>query len=161
VEHGGDAERVAAVVAQLAPRPAVVRARRCEAAGEQALGLVGEQHHAPLVVEELGELRQPGRAEVLGLVDDHDVEALGHARPMAQEMTDGDEVPPLGVGVVGSIERCHPVESESDVEERTDGELLARFEPSTQVFGEGVVVAGEQDAFAAPDGALGPRCREA
>ena len=135
---------------QLAAGPGLVERVGIEATLEHALGGVGQQHQPtrPAPVEQLLELGQPRRAEVLRLVDDDDVEAVGDRRPVAVQVSDGDGVPPRAVGVVRHVERRHAVERPGHAVERADGEQVVGRQPVDEDGAERVVVAGQQDAFA-------------
>ena len=124
--------RVAAVVDQLAAGPRLVERRRVEATLEHALGGVGQQHQATEV--------RGGRCSCSSWASHAGLKScasstmttskrVGDRRPVAVQVTDGDGVPPLAVGVVGHVEWRHAVERPGDAVERPDGEPVVGRQP--------------------------------
>ena len=144
-------------------RPARVERVGVEAPLEHALCGVGQQHQAARsgAVDQLLELGEPRRAEVLRLVDDDDVEARGDGRPVAVQVADGDGVPPRRVGIGRHLQQRHAFQAPSHRVERPDRESVVRWQPLDEVGAERVVVAGEQDRAPPSDGTARPRRCEA
>ena len=131
MKQAGDVERVPAVVGELAAGPTVFLAGDFEAALVDLLRLIREQHHSSrsFWVQELGEQFEPRWPEVLCLVDDDRVEAIGDLVPVVVEVSELNRVPPLAIGGVGDVERWHALEVERQLAERTDAEVVAVTQP--------------------------------
>ena len=114
------------------------------------------QQSTAVPAQQVLELGQPRRAEVLGLVDDDHVEAVADLRPVAVEVPDGDRVPPRAIGTERHLELRHPVERARHREERADDQVGARCHPIDQHVAERVVVAGEQHPLAPGERTPGP-----